>query len=75
MAHDNNKHKTIHHLRPPGSSIAGAASKVFRYQKYVVGDVHSGTYAVSLNFGQLDHGNVTLTANIFLCVLKKIKRL
>lgn len=53
-----NKHKTIHHFNPPLSSIDGDASSVVWYQKYVVGDLHSGSvvFNVSLN-GQFAHGN------------------
>lgn len=39
--HDSNKHSTIHHLKPPLSSIFGAASNVVRYQKYAVSDERS----------------------------------
>lgn len=57
IVHDNSKHKTIHHLRPPGSSIDGAASNVVRYQKYVVADLHSSA-SVPFNGGHDSHGNV-----------------
>lgn len=57
MVHDKSRHKTIHHLRPPGSSMDGAESNVVRYQKYVVADLHSGSTIVSLNMGHLAHGN------------------
>lgn len=43
IAHAANKHKTIHHFNPPLSSIDGDASNVVWYQKYVVGDLHSGS--------------------------------
>lgn len=58
MAHAASKHKTIHHLRPPLSSIDGDASNVVWYQKYVVGDLHSGSviFSVTLN-GQDAHGS------------------
>lgn len=57
-----NKHKTIHHFKPPLSSIDGDASSVVWYQKYVVGDLHSGSvvFSVVLN-GQVAHGNSICT--------------
>lgn len=55
--HEMNKHRTIHHFNPPGSSIDGAISKVVRYQKYVVADLHSGKGVELLNVGHVAHGN------------------
>lgn len=56
--HAANKHNTIHHFSPPLSSIDGDASSVVWYQKYVVGDLHSGSvvFSVELN-GHVAHGN------------------
>lgn len=50
IVHDNSRQRTIHHFKPPGSSIDGAASKVVRYQKYAVSEerAHSSTICVSL---------------------------
>lgn len=57
IVQDNSRQITIHHFRPPGSSMDGAASNVVRYQKYVVADWHSGSTIVSLNIGQVAQGS------------------
>lgn len=56
---DSNKHNTIHHLRPPESSMEGEASKVVRYQKYAVSEDNSHSLtAVPLAFkGHCAQGN------------------
>lgn len=58
IIHESSKHKTIHHLRPPGSSIDGAASNVVLYQKYAVSEdfSHSSTI-VPLILGHVDQGS------------------
>lgn len=47
--HDSIKHSTIHHLKPPSSSILGAASKVVLYQKYAVSEDFSHSATVTLS--------------------------
>lgn len=56
--HAANKHSTIHHFKPPLSSIDAEASSVVWYQKYVVGDLHSGSVIFNvLLIGHVAHGN------------------
>lgn len=58
ISHATIKQITIHHLKPPLSSMLAAASNVSRYQKYSVSEdfAHSSTIVPLSVFGHSAHG-------------------